>query len=48
MILSGFRKCHEKTNTSLYVGIYYLQWRLVELSDMITRSLTAVCRYDVR
>jgi hypothetical protein len=36
-----------KVNTSLYVGIYYLQWRLVELPDMITRRLTAVCRYDV-
>lgn len=37
-----------KVNTSLYVGIYYLQWRLVELPNMITRRLTAVCRYDVR
>ena len=48
MILSGFRKCHKKTNTSLYVGIYYLQWRLVELPDMITRRLISVCLYDAR
>jgi hypothetical protein len=46
MILSGFRKCHEKTNTSLYVGIYYLQWRLVELPTSITRRLIAVYIYD--
>ena len=45
MILSGFHS-NEKTNTSLYVGIYYLQWRLVELPDMITRRLIAVYIYD--
>jgi hypothetical protein len=37
-----------KKNTSLYVGIYYLQWRLVELPDMITRRLISVCLYDAR
>ena len=45
MILSGFHS-NEKTNTSLYVGIYYLQWRLVELPDMITRRLISVYIYD--
>jgi len=45
MILSGFHS-NEKTNTSLYVGIYYLQWRLVELPTSITRRLIAVYIYD--
>ena len=33
MILSALSQISifEKANTSLYVGIYYLQWRLVEL-----------------
>ena len=35
-----------KVNTSLYVGIYYLQWRLVELPTSITRRLIAVYIYD--
>ena len=45
MILSGFHS-NEKTNTSLYVGIYYLQWRLVKLPTSITRRLIAVYIYD--
>ena len=48
MILSGFHSNEKSKYQFVCFGIYYLQWRLVELPDMITRRLISVCLYDVR